>query len=100
MHPVHVGSPRPARLLVGHRRRGPPVSDQPAHAYWFHRRATAAAAAAPWRHGEPRNRARADGTSSGSRFLQGRHAGGSRRVLGQRRPRWIRPPTITTALKP
>jgi hypothetical protein len=70
-----------------------PLSDQPAHARWFRRRATVVAVVAPWRPGEPRDRVRADGTSSGSRFLHGRHAGGSRRTLDQRRLRWIRQPT-------
>jgi hypothetical protein len=68
---------------------GPLASDQPTHAYWFCRRATAATT---WSPGEPRDRARADGTSSGSRFLHGRHAGGSRRMLDQRRLRWIHQP--------
>jgi hypothetical protein len=84
---------RPARSHVGHRRRGPPTSDQPAHARWFCHRATVIATAALWRPGEPRDRACADGTSSGSKFLYGRHAGDSHRTLGQfaRPPLCVRP---------
>jgi hypothetical protein len=61
--------------------RGPPASDQPAHARWFRRRATVAATASPWRPGEQQDRACADGTSSDSKFLHGRHADGSRHAL-------------------
>jgi hypothetical protein len=43
---------RPARSHVGHRRRGPPASDQPVHARWFRRRATVAAAAAHGARGD------------------------------------------------
>jgi hypothetical protein len=107
---------RPTCSHVRHRRRGPPASDQCAHAHWFRRRATAAT---PWRPRKPRDRARADGTSSGSRFLHtvatsaasaacsasAARAGFTspqdrRRALGQRHTRWIRPPATTAALKP
>jgi hypothetical protein len=48
---------RPAHSHVGHRHRGPPASDQPALARWFRRCATVAATVAPWRPGEPQDRA-------------------------------------------
>jgi hypothetical protein len=83
---------RPTRSHVSHRRCGPLASDQPTHARWFYRRATAAAGATSWRPREQRGWARADGTSNGSRFLHGHHAGDNRRALGQRHPCRIRQP--------
>jgi hypothetical protein len=68
-HSRAPSTPDLARLVrshVSHRRRGPPVSDQPARACWFCRRATVVT---PW---HPRGTARSgacDGTSSESMFV-------------------------------
>jgi hypothetical protein len=113
LRPVRAGSRQTRAPHVDHR--CPLASDQPTHAYWFRRRATAATT---WCPGEPRDRARVDGTSSGSRFLHGRHAAAAaacsasdarvgstspqdrRRMLVQRRLCWIHPPATAAALKP
>jgi hypothetical protein len=95
---------RPTRSHVSHRRRIPPVSDQPAHARWFCRRATATTPWCPWgtarsstcgrdqqrQHvpARPAYKARAGSASPQDR----------RRALGQHRPRWIRPPAAAETL--